>query len=74
MILNFQNSEGIEREIGRPNDENETMVIINQFLDERKYKSYYTRANLSEDGRSIIYDVGSHTEFFVLYMEDDNVN
>ena len=71
MILNFQNSEGIEREIGRPNNENEAMDIINQFLDERKYKPYYTRANFSDDGRSITYDVGSHTEFFVLYLGEE---
>jgi hypothetical protein len=71
MILNFQNSQGIERKIGQPNNQDEVMTIINQFLDERKFKSYYTRAILSEDGKSITYDVGSHTEFFVLYMEEE---
>lgn len=69
MILNFQNSHGVEQEIGRPNNENEAMKIINQFLDERKYKSYYTIVN-KEDGK-LIYDVGSHTEFFVLYIGEE---
>jgi hypothetical protein len=69
MILKFKNSEGIEREIGQPNNENEVMDIINQFLDERNYKSYYTIVN-KEDGK-LIYDVGSHTEFFVLCLGED---
>lgn len=69
MILNFQNSHGIEREIGRPNNENEAMRIIRQFLDKRNYKSYYTIVN-KYDGKSV-YDVGSHTEFFVLYLGEE---
>mgnify|MGYP003611566673 CR=1 FL=1 len=68
MILKFQNSHGIEREIGRPNNEDEVMKIIKKFLDDRKFKSYYTVVTKEDD--KITYDVGSHTEFFVLYLKE----
>lgn len=67
MILTFENSRGIEREIGQPNTEKEAMQIINKFLDDRNYKSYYTNINKYDD--RLVYDVGSHTEFFILYLE-----
>lgn len=38
---------------------------IDWFLDRHNYKSYYTR-NWVEDGVRMMYDVGSHTEFFFL--------
>ena len=37
---------------------------INKFLDAHNFKSYYTRV-WEENGR-LIFDVGSHTEFFLL--------
>ena len=37
---------------------------INKFLDDHNFKSYYTRV-WEENGR-LVFDVGSHTEFFIL--------
>ena len=68
MILYFENSHGKRREIGRPQIEEEVYKIIKDFLDDHNYKSYYTRSWINEgDNKEKIYDVGSHTEFFILY-------
>lgn len=65
MKLYFENSQGIERFIAEPATEEEVMREIKKFLDGHNFKSYYTRTWKLEDG-STKYDVGSHTEFFVL--------
>lgn len=39
---------------------------INKFLEDRDYKSYYSRSWVNEDGIKII-DVGSHYEFFEIH-------
>lgn len=64
MTLYFQNSKGIERIIGHPNTLEEANNIITDFLEERKFKSYYRICNMEEN--RIRFDVGSHTEFFFL--------
>ena len=64
MKLYFQNSSGVERLIAEPSNREEVVKEINKFLDDHNYKSYYTRV-WEEDGR-LVYDVGSHTEFFIL--------
>lgn len=75
MILYFQNSEGIEREIGQPSTCSESYNMINKFLDEHNFKSYYIRVQREYDTPyrkadktkcRYIFDVGSHTEFFIL--------
>ena len=38
--------------------------VINQFMDERNFKSYYQRLWIEDN--ELWNDVGSHTEFFVL--------
>lgn len=58
----FQNSEGAEREIGQCDTYEQGHVIIQVFLDEHNFKSYYFRSWDSDNGKRI--DVGSHTEFF----------
>ena len=68
MILYFQNNMGIRREIGRPLTEQEIYQTIKRFLDEHNYKSYYTRSWVNKKGETY-YDVGSHTEFFVMIKE-----
>ena len=60
----FRNSRGQEREIGRAADQQEANQIIEQFMDDHNFVSYYTRGWI-EDGR-IWLDVGSWTEFFIL--------
>lgn len=52
--------------------EENVLAGIQAFLDEHHYKSYYTR-KWQQNGRWI-YDVGSHTEFFVWADEDDMKN
>ena len=43
MKLFFQNSRGEERVIAEPSNREEVNNEINKFLDEHKFKSYYTR-------------------------------
>lgn len=60
----FQNSRQKEREIGIAKDWDTANKIINKFLDDHNFVSYYTRS-WEENGR-IWLDVGSWTEFFIL--------
>lgn len=62
----FQNSRKQEREIGTAADMDGAYKVIDQFLDEHKFKSYYKRA-WKENGR-IKVDVGSWYEF--MYIEE----
>lgn len=64
MKLFFQNSKGEERLIAEPVNREEVNKEINKFLEDHNFKSYYIRV-LEADGR-LIFDVGSHTEFFIL--------
>ena len=65
MNLYFRDSYGDKRLIA-PNlqFEKEIWVHIQKFLDDHNYKSYYTRM-WYDDGYTW-YDVGSHTEFFLV--------
>ena len=68
LILYFKNSSGVRREIGRGAAEKDIFKIIHQFLDEHNFKSYYTRSWISSSNElEKVYDVGSHTEFFICY-------
>lgn len=64
MTLYFENSQGARRVIGNPNNQEELFKMIHNFLDEHNYKSYYTRTWTRDNGETV-YDVGSHTEFFI---------
>ena len=71
MILYFKNSRGIRREIGQSETEQEIFKIIHDFLKEHNFTSYYTRYwTSSENTNERVYDVGSHTEFFICYNPD----
>lgn len=50
------------REIGKAETREQAINIINKFLEEHNYTSYYMRI-WSENG-VMWFDVGSHTEFF----------
>ena len=68
LVLYFENSYGKRRVIGRATDESGIYKLINDFLDDHNYKSYYTRTWINEnDNKEKIYDVGSHSEFFICY-------
>lgn len=64
MKLFFQNSKGKERLIAEPSNREEVNEEIDKFLDDHNFKSYYTR--VWEENRRLIFDVGPHTEFFIL--------
>ena len=61
MTLFFGYRDGC-RCIAHPKDKKELYSLINKFLTERGYKSYYTR-EYTVNGVTT-YDVGSWTEFF----------
>lgn len=65
LILYFENSQGLRREIGRPQSTEEIFQLIGDFLKAHNYKSYYTRIWKNEKDE-VYYDVGSWSEFFVL--------
>lgn len=68
LTLYFENSQGKRREIGKPKTEKGIFKLIHQFLNEHNFKSYYTRIWLNPDNElEKIYDVGSHSEFFICY-------
>ena len=62
MKLYFKNSQGKERLIAECDSAKDVGREIQKFLDEHKYKSYYSRIWGNENGATI--DVGSHSEFF----------
>jgi hypothetical protein len=72
MILYFENCFNERREIGRPESTEDIHKLIHAFLDDHNYKSYYTRMWVNDKGETY-YDVGSHSEFFVMVEgeEDD---
>ena len=74
MKLYFENFwEGRRRLIAQPQTEAEVMKEIHKFIDkcnkgkseDKKFRSYYCRTWKNEEGL-IVYDVGSHSEFFLL--------
>lgn len=66
MFFVYFEKNGIKREIGKCVNEKEVEQIINKFLEERKYKSYYW--NIIKIDKNIKrIDVGSWSEFF--YVE-----
>ena len=61
----FRKSNGDEDFLGNCADFNTVNEVINHFLKEHNFKSYYSRMWVSEPGHLKI-DVGSHTEFFIV--------
>lgn len=68
MTVYFENTNGVQREIGTTDSEVEAFKIIRKFLDDHNYKAPYWRSWSGESGQTWI-DVGSHTEFFVIKEE-----
>lgn len=69
MKLYFENSRGQRRVVAEPQTEDEAWREIHEFCNERKFTIFYVREWRDPDGLKW-YDVGSHTEFFIL----DNTN
>lgn len=64
MKLYFLQSNGKRRFLQDCVDEHEAWRAIHQFCEERNFHIYYSRS-WTENGETW-YDVGSHTEFFIL--------
>lgn len=65
--LYFIDSRGNYRILMANVEEHEAWLAIQVFLKEHNFKSYYTRSWDTDEGT--MYDVGSHTEFFLWGFE-----
>ena len=65
MTLYFENKFGSRFAIDYPSSREEAWGIIRRFLDKYNYKIPYVREWDDEEGLHW-YDVGSHSEFFIL--------
>ena len=65
MKLYFENSKCKRRLIAEPETHEGVWEQIHAFCEERNFKIYYIRTWMEPDGLKW-YDVGSHTEFFIL--------
>ncbi len=70
MQIEFENSNGERRVIGTAKTVQGCIKIMQKFLDDHNFKSYYQRYTEKPDG-SIWIDVGSHTEFFWIVNEEE---
>ena len=68
MKLLFENRFGDYRVVAEVANREEAATAIADFLKAHEFKSYYTRNWISEYETffRLNYDVGSHTEFFVI--------
>lgn len=69
MIVYFKNSNGKSRAIGEVAKEEDVFELINDFLDKHNFTSYYIRTWCKNKRKW--YDVGSHTEFFYINVENE---
>lgn len=83
MKLYFRNSIGKDRLISERKDYKEIDKDIDNFLRDHNFKSYYSRTwyelkgdktvhGIREEGR-FVFDVGSHSEFFEMYVSEEEV-
>lgn len=73
--LYFENSNRILKYICEVFDYDNAVDIIKNYCNERNFKVYYVRSWHSKDRANdpiIVIDVGSHTEFFILYEKNSN--
>ena len=61
----FENSKGQKRIIGTVENEESAFKVINDFLDDHNYKSYYART-WKKDDKTTVVDVGSWSERFII--------
>lgn len=71
MKLYFENRFGEKKLLGKYKTEKGALKRINKFCEDHNFKIYYIRTVNHADEGFKWYDVGSHSEFFYLYCEDD---
>lgn len=59
-----------EIELGKFNNTVEAEKKINEFLKQHNYKSHYFK--ISQFASKLVYDVGSWTQFFIVYYDDNH--
>lgn len=67
--VEFQGLSGKRRVIGVATTKDWCYRIINEFLEEKNYRSYYTRS-WEVDSKTTKVDVGSWSEFFYITKDD----
>ncbi len=73
MTLSFKNSRNVERVIAENlSSRKEVYKVINDFLDEHHFKSYYSREIYKPI--EVMFDVGSHSEFFYLRGTEEEIS
>ena len=70
MKLYFENSYKERRLIAEVENVEGAFKEINKFCDERNFKIYYTRTWTQPNGL-MVFDVGSHFEFFYLDLNEE---
>ena len=68
--LYFERSNRHLLPLGEVTDLSAAYALINEFIEKHNYKSYYTRMWTEESGVTY-FDVGSHSEFFIMYPEGE---
>ena len=72
MKLLFEDRYGRYREIANVETKKEANLAITDFLNQYNFKSYYTRnwVHETKEGKwHLMYDVGSHSEFFCIFFD-----
>lgn len=73
MRLYFENAYGKRKYISQVYNMKETHAIISDVLEDYGYISYYTRMWYDQEKKELWFDVGSHSEFFVVTgVEEDS--
>lgn len=70
MKVFFQDSKGNERLIKEVSTIEEANKVVDTFLKDHNYKSYYCRVMGLENKDGVMLDVGSYTEFFIIRGEN----
>jgi len=74
MRLYFENAYGKRRHISQVYNMKEIHAIISDVLEDYGYTSYYTRMWYDQKKKELWFDVGSHSEFFVVTgVEEDSI-
>ena len=68
--LYFERSNRHLLPLGEVTDLSAAYARIYEFVKEHNYKTYYTRMWTEESGITY-FDVGSHSEFFIMYPEGE---